>query len=152
MHQNVKFDRLCLCLIKQMGYMEVVCNAQRGRTGGPVPSGLCGVFVLESNRAWAKFGLGIKSMPVGLKWSGRLMALQYPIITFFFFPYWQQRAACLLELVDGSQLALNFILNSNQAGLWWLIEYSLGIPGLPYNFLARQYLHFQNGVEFFKKD
>lgn len=87
-------------------------------------------------------------MPVGLKWSGRLMALQYPIITFFSL----LATTCSLFawtgwwLCGASQLALNFILNFNQAGLWWLIEDSLGIPGLSYNFLARQYLRSQKAV------
>lgn len=87
-------------------------------------------------------------MPVGLKWSGRLMALQYPIITFLSL----LATTCSLFawtgqwLCGASQLALNFILNFNQAGLWWLIEGNLGIPGLSYNFLARQYLRSQKTV------
>lgn len=87
-------------------------------------------------------------MPVGLKWSGRLMALQYPIITFLSLLAttcslfaWTGRWLC-----GASQLALNFILNFNQAGLWWLIEENLGIPELSYNFSARQYLRSQKTV------
>lgn len=57
MHQNVKFDRLCLCLMKQMGYMQVVVMH-----GGEV---LVGLFPV----GFAECSFGVKQS-VSKVWAG----------------------------------------------------------------------------------
>lgn len=117
-----KCQVLCLCLKKQIGYIQVLV-IHSGKNWWACSQWALRSVRLESNRAWAKFGLGIKSMPVGLKWSGRLLALQYPTMTS---PgnNIQPDARPGAWLCGVSQLDLNFILNSNQAALSWLREHS----------------------------
>lgn len=156
MYQNVKLDRLCLSLIKPMGYMRVLVlrSGAEGKNWWACSQWALWSVRLESNRAWAKFGLGIKSMPmpVGLKWSGRLLALQYPTMTFFLLATTYSLFGCTGGWLCGvSQLALNSILNSNQARLWWLIEHSLGIPALSNNVLAHANICVPPKVEVFQE-